>query len=816
MNTRSFAGQNQSLVVAQQQLENGQIEYATQILEELLTKNPENVDALHLMSMAHYMKGNLIEAINCCKTACELMPDNITLLNNLGNFLKANQDYIPAKVAYERALIKDRTCFPAQYNLGNVLAELNYPDKAIEAYKKALKLNPKYADCYYNIGLTLSKQKKFRESIEVYKEAIKLNPEHLDALSQLGSSYCELNHHVDAVSIFETAIKNNQANGAIYNNFGVALTQSGQLERAQEILKKAVSMDESNLDYVHNLGLAQAASGSFDQSIETFESIIGRDKTISTAYISLARSLVLKEDIDLAIEKLEEVIRVDDTLFDAWMDLASCYLRQQKETECMNALNQAQKIEPDSIIPLWVSTICQLKQFSNDDKEFKDGLDNYEKSLEKLEETIHKKDFSNWSDASDAANFIVPFAMILQDKNVKDIQAKFCRLLELVMVNSYPQWASPPEVDSIKQGDKIKVGVVSHFFYDHSVYKMITKGWFSNFDRSKFQLTAYSTSAKRDFLHSSIKNDFDEFVESTDFSYLCNRIRSDKQHILIYPSIGLIPVIYKLASLKLAPIQCAGWGHPLTSGVGNIDCLFVSDTFEPEDAANHYSEPIVKLPGMGSFYDPDIPEPIEQNFESDGIKNDSVKFLCLQTLHKYLPHHDEIFVRIAKKVPKAQFVFGRKNSPLASKLQKRLRKAFKNQGLDSSDHIVFLPEMNLSTYLGLCKQAHLFLDTPVNSGLLSSIEALETGIVPVTLSGDYMRSRQTAELLKMLDVEDTIANDIEEYIEIAIDLANNEEKRKAISAKILANKSRFYRDERVPEALQKHLEKAALVKYAKK
>jgi len=46
----------------------------------------------------------------------------------------------------------------------------------------------------------------------------------------------------------------------------------------------------------------------------------------------------------------------------------------------------------------------------------------------------------------------------------------------------------------------------------------------------------------------------------------------------------------QIAGLRLAPVQCTAWGHPVTSGLPTIDYYLSSQLMEPENAQAHYSE----------------------------------------------------------------------------------------------------------------------------------------------------------------------------------------------------------------------------------
>ncbi len=54
-------------------------------------------------------------------------------------------------------------------------------------------------------------------------------------------------------------------------------------------------------------------------------------------------------------------------------------------------------------------------------------------------------------------------------------------------------------------------------------------------------------------------------------SAMARCISDDALDVLIYPEVGMEPLIEQLAAMRLAPLQCALWGHPVTTGLPTID-----------------------------------------------------------------------------------------------------------------------------------------------------------------------------------------------------------------------------------------------------
>src|SRR5574344_1521577 len=126
-----------------------------------------------------------------------------------GNRLFDKRNYKEAEVSYRKALIKDSTSVPANYNLGNTLFRMGDFAGAEAAYSKmtdslakvripfdvqkernkrgksALNNNLQAADYFYNLGNASLSQKKYQEAVEAYKNSLRRNPQDMEAKTNL-------------------------------------------------------------------------------------------------------------------------------------------------------------------------------------------------------------------------------------------------------------------------------------------------------------------------------------------------------------------------------------------------------------------------------------------------------------------------------------------------------------------------------------------------------------------------------------------------------------------------------------------------------
>ncbi|MSP46016.1 MAG: hypothetical protein EXQ83_09170 [Xanthobacteraceae bacterium] len=79
----------------------------------------------------------------------------------------------------------------------------------------------------------------------------------------------------------------------------------------------------------------------------------------------------------------------------------------------------------------------------------------------------------------------------------------------------------------------------------------------------------------------------------------------------------------------------------------------------------------------------------------------------------------------------------------------------------------------------------------------------------VTMAGDLMRGRHSAAFLSIMDVPETLAATMDDYVSVAVRLARDAAWRSTIEAKMAAKKHRLYRDRAPVAALEDFLDRVA-------
>lgn len=154
----------------------GEVEGAMAMYEEILRSSPDHVDALHFSAVALHQKGDHHGALARLARVLKLVPDHFDAHNNRGNIFKKLGRLDDAELDYRRALEIRPGDVDALNNLGTVLRERGEFEKAEAKFREAIALAPKHAAAWQNLGNTLIFMDRVADAIEAHREAVRLAP----------------------------------------------------------------------------------------------------------------------------------------------------------------------------------------------------------------------------------------------------------------------------------------------------------------------------------------------------------------------------------------------------------------------------------------------------------------------------------------------------------------------------------------------------------------------------------------------------------------------------------------------------------------
>jgi predicted O-linked N-acetylglucosamine transferase (SPINDLY family) len=318
-----------------------------------------------------------------------------------------------------------------------------------------------------------------------------------------------------------------------------------------------------------------------------------------------------------------------------------------------------------------------------------------------------------------------------------------------------------------------------------------------------------------DFLSAEFKTASGRFVHYADRDLIgiCECIAADKLDILVHLEFGMHPFTTKIAALRLARIQCLAWGHPVSSGLPTMDYFISSEMMEPPDGNDHYSEALVRLPNIGVC----VPKPLKaasNRARADyGLSDNRTGYVFPHSLFKQLPQYDWVFPAIAKQNPKSEFVYIERDAhsvEAAQAFKARLAGAFRQHHLDANEYVRFVPQQGFQDFLRLLSLSDVYLDCIGWSGGMTTLEALSCMLPIVTMPGRFMRGRHAYGCLRRIGISETVAQSVEDYVNVAVRLGLDEAWKKAVISKQAANLHRLYDDRDCIVELEKFYKTAAM------
>ncbi len=588
-------------------------------------------------------------------------------------------------------------------------------------------------------------------------------------------------------------------------NLASVLDVLGRPEQAEQHYRSAIALRSDFLDAHLHLGSLLQRTNRSGEALASAERAVAIAPNHVGARNNLGNILRALERREEAIAQYRTALRIDPNSVAAHYNLGVALRGEAAISEAKEHFSRALALRPDFLEAELALCMAELPALYDTASEIDARRAAYASRLAALSSKLEKGAVP--PALIDAIGAHQPFYLPYQGRNDRELQSLYgsavCRVLAARF--TAPALPPPPTAD-----EPIRLGIVSGFFRQHSNWKIPIKGWLKMLNRDRFRVFGYYTGVERDGETDIAASLCERFVQGPlSLDAWRNAIAADAPHVLLFPEIGMDKVSAQLAGMRLAPVQCASWGHPVTSGFPTVDYFISSDLMEPAGAENHYSETLVRLPNLSIYYEPVEVVPAQIDRATLGLREDAVTYWCAQSLPKYLPQYDEVFVRIASEVPGCQFAFiefagGKAVTEL---FRFRLDRAFEAAGLKAGDYCVFLPRLAPERFAGAIGLCDIVLDSIGWSGCNSILESLAHDLPIVTLAGDLMRGRHAAAILAMMDVQETTAHSLDEFVAIATALGRDKAMRRDISLRTSQQKPRVYRDLRSIEGLESFLDR---------
>jgi predicted O-linked N-acetylglucosamine transferase (SPINDLY family) len=337
-----------------------------------------------------------------------------------------------------------------------------------------------------------------------------------------------------------------------------------------------------------------------------------------------------------------------------------------------------------------------------------------------------------------------------------------------------------------KDGQRLRIGYLSADLRNHPVAQLAA-GLFERHDRARFDVSAYSLLGDDGSAHRQrLRAAFEHFVDAEDLAptALAQRIADDGIDILVDLTGYTGQARTEVFALRPAPVQAGYLGYPGPMQASFIDYLIADAIVAPAAEFDAIEETVVHLPG--SYQANDDRQPTAEHTPTRreaGLPETGFVFCCFNQNFKIERVMFSAWMRILAVVPGSVLWLFASNA----EAEATLRATAAAQGVDPA-RLVFARWARRPEHLARQRLADLFLDTHSYNGHTTGSDALWAGVPLVTWPADAFAGRVAASLLTAIGLPELIAPTLCDYEQLAIALALDGERLRALRARLAENR----------------------------
>jgi predicted O-linked N-acetylglucosamine transferase (SPINDLY family) len=657
--------------------------------------------------------------------------------------------------------------------------------RAARLYDDVLARAPDQPEALHLRGLVAAQTGDAARAEALIRRAIELKPADPTFHNNLGELYRRGGRNDEAIRCYLRAVEIAPAFPDVHYNLGIALDAAGRAQEAIESYLRAVQHRPQYAKAWYNLANLFLREGRLERSIEAYRHVLAIDPGHADAHINLGNALKEHGEIERAIEHYREALRGQPDNADLPGNLAQAYGELGRWEDARAAYRETLARRPED----WLAAL-RIELLGHDVPADAAEIDASRAAVVDAVERVVPSDRALAAERLHSSCVEPPMRLVYHGRDDLDIKIRYAaRFQPLIRPLAPVPGSGPPHV-----------GVVVTHGHE-GVFLKCMRGVLEHIDTARVKVTVVCSRAGGNILRQKLRNPALGYLAlPPEVPAAAAAIRAAGIELLHYWEVGTDSMNYFLPFHRPAAVQCATWGWPVTTGIPAVDCFVSSEPLEPEGAQAHYSERLVRLPSLPVYYyRPALPARLKDR-AAFGLGDDERVYLCIQNVRKIQPDLDAAIGGILRRDRGGRFVFlSVKQRHLAQRLLDRLRRGIP----DVVDRVTVLEQMPEPDYLNLIAVADVVLDTfHYGGGANTTYDTFSTGTPIVTLPGAFHRGRWAAAAYRRIGVTDAIAASPEEYVDIAVALANDPDRRADLSRRIKEEGATLFEDIRPVRELE--------------
>ena len=744
-------------------LQTGDLNLAIAFFDQALLRSPKAAEVLIHRSIALKGLGRTDLALESLDSAVAASPldangqfQRADLLLDLGRFDEA-------LAGFTCVLELDAANLAARHNRGLAAQYLGQFEAALADYDTLLTASPRDLEAQVNRGAVLRQLGRSEEALTALQSAIQMSDQHAGAYSNLGNVLQNLRRFEESVSAFDKALAINPQNPDALSNRGVALAELGRFEEALDSYDRAIRLDPNYPGVYSNRGLAYKALRRPTEALTDFETAIVLNPNFAEAYSNKGNALQELKHFELAVESYDKAIALRPNYADAHCNRGNALQELKQPIAAMEAFAATLAIDPDYE---YLSGAYILARMTLAD------WPGTQEGIATLKDSILR-----------GRRVSAPFPVLaLTDSPVVQKAAA-----QTWVSDKFPKRKGLGDFKPWPPHPKLKIGYFSADFHNHATAYLMAE-LFESHDRERFELIAFSMGPhKDDEMRRRTSRAFDQFIDVTSLNDRDVAAMARSMEIDIAVDLKGYTKDARLGIFAdgCAPIQVNYLGYPGTIGAPYFDYIIADETLIPPESRALYSEKVVYLPHSYQVNDGQrrISDRVFTRSEL-GLPDQGFVFCCFNNGYKIFPHVFDIWMRLLKEV-EGSVLWLLAELPVAIE---NLRREAEARGV-AGDRLVFAGRVPLADHLARHVHADLFLDTlPCNAHTTAS-DALWAGLPVLTCLGQGLASRVAGSVLNAMDLPELITSNLGAYEAKALHYATHPDDLMSLKAKVAIARS---------------------------
>jgi len=669
--------------------------------------------------------------------------------------LQRSGRWAEAERLYLQVLTQAPEDFTARHLLGVARAQSGRMDQALADIEAALTIIPRDPEALLNRANVLKVLNRPQEALAGYEEALNVRPSWPQAENNRGTVLQALGRHDEALAAYDRALALEPDHVEALNNRGNVLQD---LKRPAEALAA----------YDRTLRLAPTYAAAFNNR----GSVLLTLKRFADALSCFDRALALRpgdaEVINNRGNALQGLMRYEEAL--------ACY-------------DQALALKPD-----YAEAMNNRGEALQQLKRHDEALASFDSAATARPDALGGAamaalDLCDWPRTAEigaqlerriaAGEPISPWVLL----GYSGSEALQRQCAANVIRNRFP--VLPPPLAAPRYNHaKLRLAYLSSDVGHHPVATQIVQ-LIESHDREGFEIIGIGTnqddgSPQRRRLVAA----FDRFVDAHQLppATLARRLRDMEVDVLVDLNGHTRGDHFDVLSHRPAPVQASWLGYAGTTAAPFVDYVMADRIVAPDQAS--FSEKLAYLPNC--FFPSDtsralgkVPSRTEAALPPDGLV-----FCCFNNSWKITEPVFTIWMRLLAQLPGS--VLWLKQA--GEKTKAKLKQAAADRRIDP-ERLVFAKPAPLDVHIARHRLADLFLDTLPYNAHATACDALWAGLPVLTRRGSAFAGRVAASLLTAVGLPELIAESAEDYESLAVTLARDPARLKALREKLDANRA---------------------------